>query len=56
MWLGRGSDLVIQPGMQFNIDIWLSDGQYGMRYEDGILVTEDGIEELSSYRREIIEL
>jgi Xaa-Pro aminopeptidase len=56
LWLGRGSDLVIQPGMQFNIDIWLSDGQYGMRYEDGILVTEDGIEELSSYRREIIEL
>lgn len=56
LWLGRGSDLIIQPGMQFNIDIWLSDGQYGMRYEDGILVTQDGIEELTSFRREIIEL
>jgi Xaa-Pro aminopeptidase len=56
LWLGAGSDLVIQPGMQFNVDIWLSDGEYGLRYEDGILVTKDGIEELTSYRREIIIL
>jgi Xaa-Pro aminopeptidase len=56
LWLGRDSDIVIQPGMQFNIDVWLSDGEYGVRYEDGILVTEDGIEELNSYRREIILL
>jgi Xaa-Pro aminopeptidase len=56
LWLGAGSDLVIQAGMQFNIDVWLNDGEYGLRYEDGIVVTEDGIEELTSYRREIIEL
>lgn len=56
LWLGGGSDLIIQPGMQFNVDVWLSDGEYGMRYEDGLIVTEDGVEELSSYRREIIEL
>lgn len=56
LWLGAGSDTIIQAGMQFNIDIWLSDGEYGLRYEDGILVHEDGIEELTSYRREIILL
>jgi Xaa-Pro aminopeptidase len=56
LWLGAGSDTIIQPGMQFNIDVWLSDGEYGLRYEDGILVTEDGIEELTAYRREIIIL
>jgi Xaa-Pro aminopeptidase len=56
LWLGAGSDTVIRPGMQFNIDIWLNDGEYGMRFEDGIVVTETGIEELTSYRREIIEL
>jgi Xaa-Pro aminopeptidase len=56
LWLGAGSDLVIQPGMQFNVDVWLNDGEYGLRYEDGIVVTEDGIEELTSFRREIIEL
>lgn len=56
LWLGAGSDTVLQPGMQLNVDVWLSDGQYGMRYEDGILITEEGIEELTSYRREIIVL
>ena len=56
LWLGKGSQTVIQPGMQFNIDVWLSDGEYGLRYEDGILVTGQGIEELTSYRREIIVL
>jgi len=56
LWLGAGSETIIRPNMQFNIDVWLSDGEYGMRYEDGIIVTEDGIEELNSYRREIIEL
>ena len=56
LWLGAGSDMVIQPGMQFNVDVWLSDGEYGLRYEDGILVTENGIEELTSFRREIIIL
>lgn len=56
LWLGAGSDTIIQPGMQFNVDVWLSDGTYGLRYEDGIFVTENGIEELTSYRREIIEM
>lgn len=56
LWLGAGSDLVIQPGMQFNVDVWLNDGEYGLRYEDGLIVTPGGVEELTSYRREIIEL
>jgi Xaa-Pro aminopeptidase len=56
LWLGAGSDLIIRPGMQFNVDVWLNDGGYGLRYEDGLIVTEDGVEELTSYRREIIEL
>ena len=56
LWLGTGDDLVIQPNMLFNVDIWLYDGKYGLRYEDGLVVTEDGVWELTSYRREIIEL
>ena len=56
MWLGAGSETVIQAGMQFNVDVWLSDGVHGVRYEDGLFVTENGIEELTSYRRELIEL
>jgi len=56
LWLSKSSDFEIKPGMLFNIDIWLTDGQYGLRFEDGVLTTEEGIRELTSYRREVIEL
>jgi Xaa-Pro aminopeptidase len=55
-WLGRQADFTIQPNMLFNIDIWLSDGTHGLRLEDGVLVTADGLRELTSFRREAIEL
>jgi len=56
LWLAKNASFVIKEGMLFNIDIWLSDGKNGLRYEDGIFVTEKGIKELTSFRREIIEL
>lgn len=56
LWLARQADFAIQPGMLFNVDIWLSDGQQGLRYEDGLLVIEDGVRELTSWRREVIVL
>jgi Xaa-Pro dipeptidase len=56
MWLAKNETFSIEPNMLFNIDIWLSDGKYGLRMEDGVLVTEDGIRELTGYRREVIEL
>jgi len=56
LWLSKSADFVIQPRMLFNIDIWLSDGTNGLRLEDGVLVTEDGLEELNNYRREAIVL
>ncbi len=56
LWLAGKADFVIRPNMLFNIDIWLSDGQNGMRWEDGVLMTRDGLRELTSWRREVIEL
>ncbi|MHC1769202.1 MAG: M24 family metallopeptidase [Verrucomicrobiia bacterium] len=56
LWLSKTADFVIQPNMLFNVDIWLSDGRYGLRYEDGVLVTQTGVRELNSYRREVIIL
>ena len=56
LWLAEKADFTIQPNMLFNVDIWLSDGTHGLRYEDGVLVTESGIRELTSYRREAIIL
>ena len=56
LWLGGGSQDIIQPGMQFNIDVWLCDGENGIRFEDGIVITDKGLEELTTYRREVIVL
>jgi Xaa-Pro dipeptidase len=56
LWLSRQAEFMIVPNMLFNIDIWLSDGVHGLRFEDGVLTTADGLRELSSYRREIIVL
>jgi len=56
LWLSRNAQFTIMPNMVFNIDIWLSDGEHGVRYEDGILVTEDGLKELTGWRREVISL
>ena len=53
-WVDNRGSMVFQPGMVFNIDIWVADSSYGIRYEDGVLVTETGLEQLSSFRREII--
>lgn len=56
LWLAKKADFTIQPNMVFNIDIWLCDGTCGLRYEDGVLVTRNGSEELTGYRREVIVL
>lgn len=53
-WLDAKSELVLQPNMVFNVDIWLADEKHGLRYEDGVVVTKTGIKELTSWRREII--
>lgn len=56
LWLAKNADFTLEKNMLFNVDIWLSDGMYGLRYEDGVLVTKDGLRELTSYRREVIVL
>ena len=56
LWLAKQADFVIERNMLFNVDIWLSDGDHGLRYEDGILVADTGIRELTSHRREVIIL
>ena len=56
LWLAKKAEFTIQPNMLFNIDVWLSDGNIGLRYEDGVLVTGGGVRELTGYRREAIVL
>ncbi len=56
LWLTDKADFQIKPNMLFNVDIWLSDGTYGLRFEDGVLVTQTGNRELTNFRREVIIL
>ena len=53
-WVDNRSNMVFAPNMVFNIDVWIADSEYGIRYEDGVLVTKTGLEELSSFGREIL--
>lgn len=49
-----GNDLVLEPGMCFSIEpgIYLP-GQWGMRLEDIVVVSADGVESLSHQQREL---
>jgi len=53
-WVDNRGSMVFNPNMVFNIDIWVADSEFGIRYEDGVLVTETGLEQLSTYGREIL--
>jgi Xaa-Pro aminopeptidase len=53
-WIETNSDYVLQKNFTFQVDSFLHTQEYGARWEDGVRVTEDGVEEFSSYRRELI--
>jgi Xaa-Pro aminopeptidase len=53
-WIETNSDYVLQENYTFQVDSFLHTQHYGARWEDGVRVTKDGVEEFSSYRRELI--
>ena len=55
-WVDNRSGLVLEPDMAFNIDIWIADEQYGVRFEDGIVITETGVEKFTTFQPEAIYL
>ena len=53
-YLMRGNDEVLEPGMVFTIEPGLyGPGDFGVRIEDDVLVTGDGVESLTSFDREL---
>lgn len=56
-YITESSQLILKPGMVFSIEpgIYL-EGEFGMRIEDLVMVTEDGVEVLNKFSKELIEL
>jgi Xaa-Pro aminopeptidase len=53
-WIETNSDYLLQENYTFQVDSFLHTQQFGARWEDGVRVTQDGVEQFSSYRRELI--
>lgn len=56
-WLRPGCDVVLQPGMVMCLEpkLWLP-GEYYIRVEDMVLITEEGAESLTVFDRRLFEL
>lgn len=55
-WMESTSGYLLQENMTFQVDTFLYTDEYGLRWEDGVRVTADGVEMLSDRFMEVIEL
>lgn len=55
-WIELNSEYVLEENMTFQVDTFLYTSDYGLRWEDGVRVTKEGVEHLSEQYLEILEL
>lgn len=56
-WMETSSDYILQPNMTFQVDSFISGDGFGVRWEKGIAVTENGCMSMTDYlNKGIIEL
>jgi len=55
-FLEADSNYLLEEGMTFQVDIFLGDNEFGLRFEDGVLITSKGVDVFNNDYREIIEI
>jgi Xaa-Pro aminopeptidase len=55
-WMESSSEFLLQENMTFQVDTFLYTDDFGLRWEDGVRVTESGVEMLSEELMEVLEL
>jgi len=55
-WMETNSEYFLEENMTFQVDTFLYCDEFGLRWENGIVVKKDGVEPLSSKLMEIIEV
>jgi Xaa-Pro aminopeptidase len=55
-WVEVGSETVFEPGMTFQIDTFALTPSFGLRWENGVCVRENGLEFLSDKHMEVLEI
>ena len=56
-WMETDSDYILEPNMTFQVDTFISGDGFGVRWEKGIAVTENGCKSMTDYlKKGIIEL
>ena len=55
-WVESTSEYRFVPNMTFQVDTFLAAADFGLRWENGLRVTEDGCEMLSKYKTALIEI
>jgi Xaa-Pro aminopeptidase len=55
-WMESTSEYILEENMTFQVDTFLHTHEYGLRWEDGVRITKDGVERLSGRRQEVLEI
>lgn len=56
-WMETTSDYLLTENMAFQIDTFFQvNNDYGFRWEDGVIITKEGVRELSNRNKRIIEI
>ncbi len=55
-WMESTSDYILQKNMTFQVDTFFYDKDFGLRWENGVRITDKGIEKLSKKYIKLIEV